>query len=96
MSSRRKVSQQRVSGGREERHMPSARGMLGHISFGPSACLPDAKCHGKWHPDDVSHIICHPDEECQGIFLTDGAHVFQTQSVMAKSVRTTRAMAYAF
>ena len=36
----------------------------------------------------MSYGVCLPDEECQGIFLTDGAHVFQTQSVMAKGVRT--------
>jgi len=44
----------------------------GHISFGRSACLPDAKCHSRGRPDDASHGICLPDEECQGIFLTDG------------------------
>jgi len=96
MSSRCKVLRQRASGRREPRHMPSGQGVSGHISFGRSACLPDAKCHSKGGPDDASHGICLPDEECQGIFLIDGAHVFLTQSVMAKGVRTTRATANAF
>ena len=70
--------------------------MSGHISFGRSACLPDAKCHSRGRPDDASHGICLPDEECQGIFLTDGVHDFQMQSVMAKGVRMARATSYAF
>jgi len=55
----------------------------GHISFEQSVYLPDAKCHSKGRLDDASHGICLPDEECQVIFLTDGAYVFQTQSVTA-------------
>jgi len=74
--------------------MPSGRGVSGHISFGRSACLSDANCHGKWHPDDTSRGLCLPDEEYQGIFLTDGVHIFQTQSVTAKGVRTMRATVY--
>jgi len=96
MSSRRKLSQQRASGRCEPRHMPSKRGVSGHISYGRSACFPDAKCHGAGRPDDASHGIYHPHEECQGIFLTDEVNVFQTQSVTAKGIRMTRAMAYAF
>jgi len=70
--------------------------MLGHISYRRSACCPDAKCHGKGRPDDASQGIRLPDEECQGVFLSDGAHVFQMQSVMVKGVRMTRATSYAF
>jgi len=95
MFSRCKVSRRRASGRREPRHIPSGRGVSGHISYRRSTFLPDAKCHSKGHPDDASHSIRLPDEECQGIFLSDGAHVFQSQTVMAKGVWTTRAMAYA-
>jgi len=91
-----KVLRQRASGRHEPWRMPSGREASANIFYRRSACLPDAKCHGKWRPDDASNGICHPDEEYQGIFLTDGAHVFQTQSVTAKGVWTTRAMAYAF
>jgi len=96
MSSRHKVSRQRVSGRHEPRHIPSVRGASGPISYGRSGCLPDAKCHGKGRPDDASHGICLPDEECRGIFLMDSAHVIQTESVTAEGARTTRATAYAF
>ena len=96
MSSTRKVSRQMVSGRRELQHMPSGRGVSGHISYGRSACLPDAKCHGKGRPDDASNSICLLHEACRGIFLSDGAHVFHKQSVTANGVRTTRATAYTF
>ena len=76
--------------------MPSARGVSGHISYRRSACLPDTKCHGKGHPDDMSHGIRLSDEECEGIFPTDRAHVFLMQNVMAGVIRTTQAMAYVF
>jgi len=76
--------------------MPSGRGVSGHISYGWSACLPDAMCHSRGRPDDVSHGIYLAEEECRGIFLSDGAHVFQTQSVTAEGARTMRATAYAF
>ena len=76
MSSRHRVSQQRASGRYEPRHMTSRQGMLGHISYRRSASLPDAKCHGKGRPDNASHGIRLPDDECQRIFLLDGAHVF--------------------
>jgi len=95
MSSRFKVSRQRASGRREPRHMPSRRGVSGHISYRQSACLADAECHGGGRPYDTSHGIHLSDEECQGIFLTDGAHIFQRQSVRANGVRTTRARVYA-
>jgi len=75
--------------------MTSGRGVSGHISYRRSACLPDAECHGGGNPHDASHDIPLPDEECQGIFLTDGAHVLQTQSVTANGIRMTRARAYA-
>jgi len=96
ISSRRKVSRQRVSGQCETQHMPSRRGVSVHISYRRSACLPDAKLHAKRCLDDVSHSICDLDEECQGIFLTDRLYVFLTQSVMAKGIWMTRATAYAF
>jgi len=67
-----------------------------HLPSGGSTWLPDAECQGKCAPDGRCHGIRLPDEEYQGIFLSDGAHVFQTQSVMAKGVQMTRAMAYAF
>jgi len=69
--------------------MPSGQGVSGHISFGRSACLPDVKCYGRGCPDDVSHGMRPLDMECQGIFLTDGAHLLLTQSVMAKGIWTT-------
>jgi len=96
ISSRRKVSLQMASGRCEPQHMPSGRGVSGHISYGWSACLPDAMCHSRGRPDDVSHGIYLAEEECRGIFLSDGAHVFQTQSVTAEGARTMRATAYAF
>jgi len=67
--------------------MISEQGVSEYISYRQSACLPDTKCHGKGRPDDASHGIRLPDKECQGIFLSDGVHVFQTQSVTAKGVR---------
>jgi len=71
-----------------------------------SACLTDAEFQGKCLPDDTSHVIYLPDQDCQGICFLDAARVLQTQnikanflrtqSVKAKVARTTRIMASAF
>jgi len=59
-------------------------------------CLLDAECHGEGRPGDASHCISLPEEECQGIFLSNRAYIFQMQSVTAKGVWTMQVTAYAF
>jgi len=46
------------------RHLPSRRGVSGHLPYGRSACLTDAECQGKFLPD----------AECQGKWDLDEAY----------------------
>jgi len=52
-------------------HLPSRRGVSGHLPSGRSTCLTDAECQGRCHSDDARHSICLTDEDCQGISLLD-------------------------
>jgi len=61
------------------RHLPSRRGLSGHLPSERSACLPDAECQGK----------CRPDDACHGIRL----RVVEKQKKKKKSFTTGRASA---
>ena len=80
------MSRQTSSGLSTRRHLPSRRGVSGHLPSECSACLTDAECQGR----------CRPDEECQGICLLNAARVLQTQNVKADVVRTGSVRAFAF
>jgi len=87
-------------------HLTSGREVSGHLPSGCSAFLTDGECQGKFLPDsegqgkfrldDAWHGICHRDAKCQGICHPDAARSIQTESVKAKVVRTTCAMASTF
>jgi len=86
MSYRCRVSRQMSSGRCMPQHLPSRRGVSGHLPSEGSACLTEAECQGRYRPD----------EGCQGICFLNAARVLQTQSVKADVVRTRSVRAFTF
>jgi len=71
---------------RMSRQMSSGGGVLGYLPAECSAYLTDTECQGRGRPD----------EKCQGIYLLNVVHVFQTQNVKVDVIQTRRVRAFSF